>query len=365
MGRRIRRGAACAALVAVLSLGAATCGVAGETGRQAPLAIQDQGSFAVGGTVLTSPGTFDPMGPMTGGGQTFHGDHATVFYEIPADARTLPLVMWHGATQSSRSWGTTPDGREGFQTIFLRRRFPVHLVDQPRRGEAGRSTIAAAIAPKPDEQAWFDVFRIGRWPSYYPDVRFSRDPEALNQFFRSMTPDTGLYDAGLFSDAVSRLFDRIGPGILVTHSQSGGPGWLTAMKNSNVRGVVSLEPGSGFVFPEGEVPETMPSATGPLAPVAVPMAEFLRLTKIPIAVFYGDNIPEQPTAEPGPDNWRVRLAMARLWRDAVNRHGGDVTLVHLPDIGIRGNTHFLMSDTNNVEIADQISAFLAGKGLDR
>ena len=31
---------------------------------------------------------------------------------------------------------------------------------------------------------------------------------------------------------------------------------------------------------------------------------------------------------------------------------------------IRGNTHFLMSDLNNVQIADLISQFLAEKKLD-
>jgi hypothetical protein len=56
--------------------------------------------------------------------------------------------------------------------------------------------------------------------------------------------------------------------------------------------------------------------------------------------------------------------MARLFRDAVNRHGGDVTLVHLPELGIRGNTHFLFSDLNNLQIADLMSEFLKKKGLD-
>ena len=56
--------------------------------------------------------------------------------------------------------------------------------------------------------------------------------------------------------------------------------------------------------------------------------------------------------------------MARLWRDAVNRRGGDVTLVHLPEKGIRGNTHFPMSDLNNVQIADLLSQYLAEKKLD-
>ena len=64
------------------------------------------------------------------------------------------------------------------------------------------------------------------------------------------------------------------------------------------------------------------------------------------------------------DGWRARLQMARIWRDIVNKHGGDVTLVHLPEIGIRGNTHFPFSDLNNVHIADVVSKFLVEKKLD-
>jgi pimeloyl-ACP methyl ester carboxylesterase len=318
-----------------------------------PLIIQEQGSFAVGGTVITQPD-----------GRTFHGDHAYVFYQIPVNARKFPLVLLHGAGQFSKTWETTPDGREGYQNIFLRRRFSVYVIDQPRRGDAGRSTQPITITPTPDEQTWFNQFRIGVWPNFFPGVQFSRDPEALNQYFRQMTPNTGPFDMNVISDAVAALFDRIGPGILVTHSQGGGPGWMTAMKNPNVRAVVAYEPGSNFVFPEGEVPLPMPSAAGTLEGVGIPLSDFMKLTKIPIVVYFGDNIPEKPTAGPGEDNWRVRLAMARLWRDAVNRHGGDVTLVHLPEIGIRGNTHFAFSDLNNLEIADLLSKFLHEKGLD-
>lgn len=327
------------------------------------LVLKDQGSCAVGGTIVTSPGTFDPHHPSSDGG-TLHGDHAYVFYQVPVEPRRFPLVFLHGAGQFSKTWETTPDGREGFQTIFLRRRFPVYLLDQPRRGNAGRSTVPATIPATPDDQIWFGMFRFGMWPDYFPGVQLSRDPEALNQFFRSMTPNTGPFDAEVTSRAVSALFDRIGPGVLVTHSQGGGPGWLTAMKNPNVRAVVSYEPGSGFVFPDGEVPPAMPSLTGPLEGVGVPLSQFVGLTKIPIIVYFGDNIPEEPSTNPGQDNWRVRIAMARLWRDAVNRHGGDVTLVHLPDLGIRGNTHFMFSDVNNLQIADLLSSFLAEKRLD-
>jgi hypothetical protein len=55
--------------------------------------------------------------------------------------------------------------------------------------------------------------------------------------------------------------------------------------------------------------------------------------------------------------------MARLWADVVNCRGDDVTLVHFPEIGIRGNTHFPFLDLNNLEIADLLSKFLKEKRL--
>lgn len=328
-----------------------------------PLVIQQQGSFAAGGTVLTTPGPYDNNRP-TAAGQSFHGDHLYAFYQVPVHPRPLPIVMLHGAFQSARSWETTADGREGFQTLFLRRGFPVYLVDQPRRGRAGNSTVATSMEPTPNDALFFDQFRLGRWPHYFAPVQFDRKPETLNQFLRSITPNTGPYDAGVISDAMSALFDRIGPAILFTHSQAGGPGWLTAIKNPKVKAIVAFEPGSGFLFPQGEVPAAMPSAAGTLVPEVVSQDDFQKLARLPIVIYYGDNFPTEPTAERGQDNWRVRLAMARLWVETINRHGGTARLVHLPDIGIRGNTHFLMSDLNNVQIADLVSKFLEEEKLD-
>ena len=114
------------------------------------LKIAEQGSFAIGGKVLT-----DSLG------HTYHGDHAYVFFQKPVAARKYPLVFAHGVGQFSKTWETTPDGREGFQNIFLRRGFSTYLVDQPRRGNAGRGTEPAAITPAFDEETWFNRFRVG------------------------------------------------------------------------------------------------------------------------------------------------------------------------------------------------------------
>jgi hypothetical protein len=105
-------------MLTFVSVSLSACSVAQHTGKIDPMVIQQQGSFAVGGTVLNNPGTFDPV-KMSPEGQTLHGDHLYTFYQIPTNARKFPLVMWHGYGQSAKTWETTPDGREGFQDIFL------------------------------------------------------------------------------------------------------------------------------------------------------------------------------------------------------------------------------------------------------
>lgn len=335
-----------------------------EAASAEPLMIAAQGSFAVGGTVVSREGTFDPRNPMDPAGQSLHADHARISYQIPAEARPLPLLFWHGWWVDSSCWDTTPDGTEGFRTLFLRRRFPVYLLDQPRRGSAGKTSQGAEIPTDPNEQWFFNQFRLGLWPDLYEGGQFSSDPAALEQFFRAMVPDTGPLDGEVIVPAALAAIEEIGPLVLVTHSAAGGFGWTAAIRHPNVRAVVSIEPGSGFVFPAGEVPEAMPGSNGTLEPVEVSAEEFQALTRIPIVVYYGDNIPDEPTDIAGRDNWRTRVAMARLWVDAINRHGGDATFVSLPEIGITGNTHFAFSDLNNHEIADQITAFLAQKNLD-
>jgi len=329
------------------------------------ISIHEQGSFAVGGTVITNEGVFDPNKP-TSGGQTFHGDHAYVFYQVPEKARKYPLVFLHGAGSSKQTWETTPDGREGFQNIFIRKKFSVYLLDQPRRGEAGRSTVAATITPTPDEQFWFTQFRFGIYPDYFPGVQFPKDSAVLEQLFRHGTPNTGSFDAKIVSTAVSTLFNKIGEGVLITHSQGGGPGWLTAVTNKNVKAVIALEPWSGFVFPDGELPAPIKSngQFGELKGVGIPLEDFNKLTKIPIVIYYGDNIAKEPTTVWNKDHWRAGLEMARAWAATVNKHGGDVTVIHFPEIGINGNTHFLMSDLNNAEVANIMCKWLSEKGLD-
>ena len=331
------------------------------------MVIKEQGSFMVGGAVTTQPGTFKLDSALKPDGQTFHSDHAYVFYQIPENAHKLPLIFLHGAGESKKTWESTPDGREGFQNIFLRRKFQVYLLDQPRRGDAGRSSVETTIKPTADEQFWFTQFRLGNYPDYFPNVQFPKDTASLQQFFRQMTPNTGAFDANIITNAVSALFDKIGGGILVTHSQGGGLGWMIGIKNDKAKAIIAYEPYSGFMFPKGELPQPIHSTGlfGALGGVEIPIEEFKKLTRMPIVIYYGDNIAKEPTKVWNQDHWRSGLEMARLWAAVINKHGGDATVVHLPEVGIKGNTHFAFADLNNVQVADELSKWLKEKGLDK
>ena len=106
---------------------------------------------------------------------------------------------------------------------------------------------------------------------------------------------------------------------------------------------------------------------------------------MPILLVYGDNIKTEPGTSFNDEVWRFSLARAKAFAAAVNRHGGDATrearcataasnvnrhggdatLIHLPELGIRGNTHAPFADLNNVAIARLMEWWLAAKGLDK
>lgn len=333
---------------------AAAAMFAAACSQDSAMRVARQGSFAIGGTVLRDSK-----------GRTFHGDHAYVFYQIPPNAKKYPLVFAHGVGQFSKTWESTPDGREGFQNIFLRRGFAVYLVDQPRRGNAGRGTQPASISPAFDEEEWFNRFRLGVWPDYFEGVQFKRDSETLSQFYRQMTPNIGSADFEVYSDAYAALFDKIGPAIFVTHSQGGAVGWRTLLKTKNIKAIVSYEPGGSIPFPKGQMPPEAKILTlsKKTEGVEVPMSAFMEYAKVPIIVFFGDNLPDSD-GRPEQYEWTRRLRLMRIWAKMLNDLGGDVTVVHLPEAGLRGNTHFPMSDLNNVEVANLMSDWLREKNLE-
>lgn len=321
------------------------------------IVLADQGMFSAGGTTITAEGTFDPedQWEATGAGQTAHVDHANVLYQIPAEEAGLPMVFLHGYGQSRMGWMTTPDGREGWSDMFLRMGHSVFLIDQPRRGEAGATSVSGTISTTPLDQRWYTQFRIGRWENGESVVnegsQFPNDPESLDQFFRQMTPDTGMrsdmgadFDSDVVARAVAATIDevyaRMGKdSILVTHSQGGLPGWTAAQYTDHIAAIIAIEPGG--------------------APAA-DSAEFQTLAEknIPITMYFGDYIDNGDPALAATMAWQAMRQTCYDFETAYNEQGGNCTVVDLPEEGITGNDHFMFQDLNNDVIAQHIENWI-------
>lgn len=321
------------------------------------LAIADQGIFSAGGTVTTSDGTFDVDNYYTSReGSTSHVDHANVFYQIPEEENGLPMVFLHGYGQSRMGWMTTPDGREGWSDMFLKKGHSVWLIDQPRRGEAGQTSVAGTISTEPSDQTWYTQFRIGTYRdgafTYNEGSQFPTGEDALDQFFRQMTPDTGMDSAGgsqnidttvvaqAVAATIDKVYERTGKeSILVTHSQGGMPGWEAVRYTDHIAAIVAIEPG--------------------MAPEVDSEAYTAMLEQeIPVALYYGDYIGEEFIDVPAAGMWLMMASSADAFTEAYTAAGATSTVIHLPDEGITGNDHFMFQDMNNDVIADHVEAWI-------
>lgn len=310
-----------------------------------PITLARQGAFEVGGKVLT------------GDKGTLSCDHGHVDYQIPMQARSVALVMWHSS--SAKVWQNRWDGGEGFQSIFLRRGFPVYLWDGPRVGRGNWGCESYTYAPETGrDQQNFIAWRFGtKYPEWFPGVQFpTNDPKAWEQATRARYDEFDtIRNAQLETDAAAQAIDQIGPSVLVTNSAGGWRAMLTALKtkSDNVKAIVAYE-NPGFVFPEGQRPQL---EAGPYGPVYVPMAEFMKLTRFPIQFVWGDNVDKSAA-------WTRYLALCRQFVDLINANGGKAEILQLPSAGLTGNTHIPFADLNNVAVADLLSDFLRRNKLD-
>ena len=336
-----------AILTTLAALAAAVAApVLAQGAAQAPIPIAKQGSFAAGGRVLGE-----------GSEQTLHCDHGFVEYQVPANPRAVSLFLWHSS--SVAVWQNRWDGGEGFQSLFLRRGYPVYLWDGPRVGRAnwGCEDYAYKVQVGRDQQNVSSSWRFGpKWGEWYPGVQFpTRDAAALDQAMRARYDEFDVVaNVRLESAAAAKALERIGPSVLVTNSAGGLRALLTATQSANVKAIVAYE-NPGFLFPEGEAADL---AEGPLGPLHVPREEFLRLTRIPLQFVWGDNIDKSPM-------WTERLEHCRRFVALINASGGHAEILRLPEKGLHGNTHIPFADLNNVAVAGLLDEFLARNGLDR
>ncbi|MBL8292526.1 MAG: esterase [Bryobacterales bacterium] len=311
-----------------------------------PLVLAKQGSFFVNQQDIA---TAFPAGSGTPAPGHISVKGMYVQYQIPASRRhgMYPVIMVHGSGHTGKTYEETPDGRIGWAEYFVRHGIPVYVVDHSGRARSGFDptpinkaklekdpALIPAFAEFTNEQAWTG-FRSG--PAAFTAYEKTQFPvSARDQYFAQIVPntETSYPDAGDNTiRALAALVDRIGPAVVMVHSQSGAYGIGAAIaRPDSVKAVVSVEPRSCAV-PDEKV-----------------KAVFTRVRLLSIfGDFFDTNVAD----------WPGRMAECVESVNRIKTAHGFAENIHLPACGIRGNSHMLMMDMNNLQIADLILAWLA------
>lgn len=348
-----------------------------------PLEIADQGCFFVGGRYAGA----DDRPTMRG--QMF------VQYQIPRRrVHPCPVVMIHGGGQTGVNFQGTPDGRRGWADYFVARGFAVYLLDQPGRGrsayhpEYGPSVLrdATTIAERFTSPERRPLYPQAVLHTQWPGAGVPHDAD-YDQFYASQVPSMEDMEGleAMMREAGAALLDRIGPAILLTHSQGGPFGWTIAdARPALVRGILAIEPNGAPVhevrftgppqwFEDDAIGRPWGITRGPLAfdPPVRDAAElrFVRqespdgpglvccwlqagearrlrhLAGIPILIV---------TAEAS-----YHAPYDHCTSAFLHQAGVEHDFVRLPQVGIRGNGHMMMLERNSLEIARFLEGWIA------
>jgi len=351
----------------------------------APLSIARQGYFFVGGKYSTV------KDQQVMSGQLY------VEFQIPSkQTHDWPIVMIHGGGQSGTNFTGTPDGREGWAQYFLRQGYAVYVVDQPGRGRAAylADLYGGVTPPSLDnvQRRFVAPERYRLWPqarlhTQWPGTGAPGDA-VFDQFYASQLPsiqDFTLQQV-LNRDAIVALLDRIGPAIVLTHSQSGAFGWPVADRRPDlVKAIVAVEPNGPPFFDVTNVPapewfRDSATQTRPWGVTAVPLSYAPPANNTSDLAILRQEKPDAPDLTkcwlqksqarqlPNLQKIPILIMTAEASYHAPYDHctvkyleqaGVHSTWIKLADIGIHGNGHMMMLEKNNLDIAAVISTWLS------
>jgi len=348
-----------------------------------PLTLARDGFFYVGGKQTTINGKTYVVGQMY------------VEERVPANKRhPYPIIMVHGGSRSATTYLGTPDGREGWAQYFVRQGYAVYVVDQPGKGRSGYVTEIYGPQTLADgssatrrymQSAQFKLWPQAHLHTQWPGTGDLEDPIST-LMLSGFLPEMGdvAKQQATTRDALVALVDKIGPSIVMMHSMGGPAGWLvTDARPDAVKAVLAIEPngppvhtvefiGAPDWFKEGRVTlpygisgmpltyspaikdasdlkfvkEDKPDGPGLVTcwKQAEPARQLPNLQKMPILVVMGEASYHAPY-----DHCTVKY---------LEQAGVKPTFLRLADVGIKGNSHVMMNEKNNKEIAAAIAQWL-------
>jgi pimeloyl-ACP methyl ester carboxylesterase len=331
-----------------------------------PLVLRAQGSFYVGGKLKETEAGDLGEGSEPG---RMPVDQMYVEYMVPHRSRVkVAVVMIHGADQTGKTYGTTPDGRSGWSEFFVRKGHPVYVVDRVSFGRSGFDPVifnrvrSGRLGAKelPDvqrnnEDIWV-ALRFGPKVGVpFPDTLFP--VEAAGELAKSSVPEfyaasdnsrqaTDSMAAATQQNyvALAELAAELKGAVLMGHSEAGAFPFEAALLNPDgVKGMIMLEGACSRFKPSGEL-------------TAYTDEQVKRLAQIPILVVFGDHLDV-----PGPlpkHSWKDILDDCRTLVARIQATHGNASVLYTHDLNIFGNSHMLMQDRNSDQIAGLIESWM-------
>ncbi len=301
-----------------------------------------------------------------------------------------PLVLLHGLGQTATNWMSTPDGRQGWADYFVSQGYVVYMVDQPSRGRSAwlpetggklRTSnlplVQRLFTASEKYKAWPQAEKHTQWPGEGPTPGQRGDP-LFDAFYAGIVPS--LADNKLSEELVQKasaaLLDKIGPAVLLVHSQAGLFGWSIADARPDlVKAIVAVEP-SGPPFQNA----TQAQRELPWGLTNIPVRY-----EPPVSDPAEIQIERQAEAD-GKDLvacWRQRepaRKLANLQHTPVlvvtgeasyhapydhcsaaflSQAGVPTTFWRLENLDIKGNGHLMMQEKNSLEIARRLDRWIS------
>jgi len=310
-----------------------------------PLVLKAQGSFFIGGeTVEQTQGELGNLGPAG----HIALNQMYVRYMVPQGGENVPIVMVHGATLTGKSWETTPDGRMGWDEYFVRQGHAVYVPDQVGRGRSGfnqavYNNARAGSAPAASQPVWLRFSNEVVWPNFRfgskPGEPFSDSQfpvSAVDELAKQGVPDMsfGLPRPNPTLKALSDLATELKGAVLIGHSQSGAFPLEAALLNpAAAKALVLIEPGG--------------------CPGNYTDAQIKTLAALPVLAVFGDHR-DQATGIGIRPSWQLSFESCQTLLGRLKAAGGRAQMLSPAETGIRGNSHMIMQDKNNLQIADLI-----------
>ena len=370
-------------LLAIAAVSVGVVVMSAPARAQGPLVLAKSSYFFVGGKLDPAVEGTAPVGQIY------------VEYMIPQRLRhRTPVVMVHGGSQTGTNFTGTPDGRESWAQFFVRRGYAVYVVDGVARGRAAHWSQLQGPVSNPNMERLTQRFvapeRYKLWPQAHLHTQWPGEgkpgDDAFDQFYYSQFPSIVNFtkQQEINPPAIIALLEKIGPSILVTHSQSGAFAWPVVDKRPDlVRANVAVEPNGPPVrelefkgapdwfsestrdkaFGLGEVPITYdPPVT------ATSKLEFVRKEQADKPDLAHCWLQKEPARKlPNVAKVPTLIVMSEASYHAAYDHctaayltqaGVKNTFVRLADRGIKGNGHMMMLEKNNMAIAGVMAEWL-------